>query len=79
MNSITAFAATHNILTTLYAPPLQNYSISAGALYPAYQTYKAVHMGAQQDPRGDVRGRWLKYWAVFGALSVAERALLLER
>lgn len=45
-------------------------SIVAGTIYPTYASYKAVHSHANIQ-----KDRWLKYWAVVGALSLTEKLL----
>ena len=63
-------------------------SVAAGALYPAYATYKSLVVpkraaagaaGHSSSSAASVHSlvgeRWLKYWALFGLTVVAERLL----
>lgn len=64
-------------------------SVAAGALYPAYATYKALvvpqraaaaaRRGSSSSSAASVHSlageRWLKYWALYGLTVVAERLL----
>ena len=46
--------------------------MAVGALYPAYQTFKAVEY-MRVHGETDEAARWLMYWSIYSLFGVAEK------